>query len=368
MGVEFRKCKGYIYKTIVMNKIVVFGGVHIDILADYAEKNQERLDRVGELYYSIGGTAYNIAHTLASHKQDVTLYSVLSANSFSTVWIKREIANTDIKPVFQIDNALYAENGFVAIRQNGILEHAVTSSSLSRTQLDLDRIEQVCKNKTFAVLDSNFESHQMLSIVKLCKKAGLKIMVAATSDSKVKRVLPILKHYDIDVMVMNEIEAKTFFDTENIDTVELAQIPNNIHHLIITLGERGHYIFHEGVRDHFEAPYVADVVSTSGAGDSLAAAVAHYIANRPETINWDECNKIIYEYIGECITQKSTYLHPTKRKLPVKMLLIWGAVAILIIATVIICYLCEMYDAGLILSIIGTILAFGQIFRGEMGD
>lgn len=351
-----------------MSKIAVFGGVHIDILADYAEKNQDRLDRVGELYYSIGGTAYNIAHTLSSHKQYVKLFSVLSANSFSTIWIKREVANTDIVPVFQIDNTIYAENGFVAIRQNGVLEHAVTSSSLSRVQLDMDKIVSVCKNKNLAVIDSNFESHQMLSIVQKCHENGLRIIVAATSDSKVKRVLPVLKHYDIDVMVMNQIEAKAFFEIDDVDSINVEHIPHNINNLIITMGERGHYIFHDGKREHFEAPYVADVISTSGAGDALTAAIAQYISTYPDKFDWHECSKIIYEYVGECITQKTTYLHPTKRKLPVKSLVIWGVVAVAIIVTIIICNICKMYDIGLILSIIGTILAFGQIFRGEFND
>ena len=350
-----------------MSKIVVFGGVHIDILADYEEKNQARLDRVGELYYSIGGTAYNIAQTLASHKQDVTLYSVLSANSFSTVWIKREVANTDIKAEFQMDNSVYAENGFVALRQNGILEHAVTSSSLSRVQLDTKQIISICKNKTLAVIDSNFESHQMMSIVKHCKNAGLKIIVAATSDSKVKRILPVLEHYSIDVMVMNSIEAKVFFNKSCVEEITPEDIPQNIKSLIITLASEGHYVFEDGRRIHFKAPYVADVLSTSGAGDALTASVAHQLSQNRSS-DWSECNKVICEYVGECLTQKTTYLHPTKKKLPIKKLIIWGCVATAIVMTILTCHLCRMHDVGMILSIIGTILAFGQIFRGEMID
>lgn len=351
-----------------MNKIAVFGGVHIDILADYDEKNKDRLDRVGELYYSIGGTAYNIAHNLASHKQNVTLYSILSANSFSTMWIKREVANTNITPVFQIDDTIYAENGFVAIRKNGILEQAVTSSSLSRTQLNTDKVISVCKNKKLAVIDSNFESHQMLSIVQKCREHGLKILIAATSDSKVKRVIPVLKHYPIDVMIMNQLEAQTFFDIEDVDSIEAAQVPHNIGNLIITIGKRGHYIYHNDIREHFEAPYVADIISTTGAGDALTAAIAQYISSSHDEIDWLQCNKIICEYVGECITQKSAYLHPTKRKLPIKSLIIWSLVVIAMVATVVVCNICEMYDIGLILSIIGTILAFGQIFRGELKE
>ncbi|MBO5836146.1 MAG: hypothetical protein J6V49_03570 [Bacteroidales bacterium] len=351
-----------------MGKIVVFGGVHIDILADYEEKNQKRLDRVGELYYSIGGTAYNIAQTLASHKQDVTLYSVLSSNSFSTVWIKREISNTNIKAEFQMDSAICAENGFVALRKNGVLEHAVTSSSLSRVQLDTKQIISICKNKSLAVIDSNFESHQIMSIVKHCKNAGLRIIVAATSDSKVKRILPVLDHYQIDVMVMNAVEAKVFFDKSSIEDITAEDIPQNVKSLIITNSSDGHYVFESGKRIHFMAPYVADVLSTSGAGDALTASVAQHLSQKQSTIDWDECNKTICEYVGECLTQKTTYIHPTKKKLPVKKIVIWGCVATAIVMTIFICYLCGMHDVGMILSIVGTILAFGQIFRGEMSD
>lgn len=349
------------------NTIIIFGGVHIDILADYDIKDKSRTDRVGELHYSIGGTAFNIAHYLSTNNKSVFLFSVLNKNSYSTLWIFREIRQTKIKPLFQIDHSTYSENGFVAIRQNGNLEAAVTASYLSKAELKPHLLNRFCKGKSLAVIDCNFESHQLLTIVKYCKKNKLKIIIAATSDSKVKRILPLLDSYPIDVVTMNELEACTLFNVKKYNDVTPEMISANIRNLIITLGAKGYVIFSNGIKSCYPAPYVSEVISTSGAGDALAAAVASCIAET-DTISWTQCNQVINEFVGEALTHKGTYLKPTRKKISYKIFVIWGATFSFCALASIYCFMLNKFDLALYLTILSLIIAFAQIIRTEMRE
>jgi len=350
------------------NNIIVFGGVHIDILADYSKKDKIRVDRVGELHYSIGGTAYNIAYHLAEKKNKIYLYSVLNRNSYSTLWIIRETKNTLIKTLFQIDHSTFTENGFVAIRQDGNLERAVTSSYLSKAELEPKLLEKYCKNKDIAVIDCNFESHQIATIMKYCKKHDLLVVIAATSDSKVKRISPILKNYVVDVVTMNELEACSFFCIKKIEDLTVAMIPFNLSNLVITLGAKGHVIYSDGKITYFEAPHISEIVSTSGSGDALSAAIVSSISENNGVINWDDCNKKICEFVGEAITQHGTYLKPTRKGVPYKLVVTWGIIFFICIILALYCFFADHSRLGLYLTIIGLIIAFGQIVRSEMKD
>ena len=145
-------------------KVAVFGGVHIDIWADYDPQYKDKLDQIGNLLYSIGGTGYNIAYVLSKHDVRTTFYSVLNANSYNTIWIKRELASTKIRTKFQINKDTFSENGFVAIRNNGQLERAVTSSYLSKAEISEKKINKVAKENSLAIIDCNFETHQIFTI------------------------------------------------------------------------------------------------------------------------------------------------------------------------------------------------------------
>ncbi|MBP5189687.1 MAG: hypothetical protein J6031_02085 [Bacteroidales bacterium] len=348
------------------SNIVVFGGVHIDIWADYDASCKNNLDQIGNLLYSIGGTGYNIAYLLSKHGVKTTFFSILNANSYNTIWIKRELASTKIKTIFQIEKNTFVENGFVAIRNNGILERAITSSYLSKAELDVKKIEKALGTCNLAVIDCNFETHQIFTIVQACLRKNLKICFAATSDSKVRRIIPILDNVHINAVVMNEIEAMKFFQTDNVDSVTPDQISKNLDYCIVTLAERGHYIFHNGERQHYPAPNVAEVVSSSGCGDALFSAVAKTISE--ENFSVVKCNARIYKYVGESLTQNTTYLKPTKRKVPRKIVFFWGVVVSACIMAIALSFILKQFELGMIFTIIGTIFAFAQSIRSEIRD
>lgn len=349
------------------NEVIVFGGVHIDILADYDKKDKSRIDRVGELHYSIGGTAFNIAHHISEKKYKVGLFSILNKNSYSTLWIFRELRHSKIIPYFQVDSSTYTENGFIAIRQNGVLESAVTSSYLSKAELKTKLLEKYSKSKKIAVIDCNFESHQIAKIVSHCKKNNLKVIIAATSDSKVKRIKPVLNNYTIDIITMNEMEACVFFNIKSMKELTTEMVPKNILNLVITLGAKGHLVLCENQIQIYEAPHIAEIISPTGAGDALTAAITVSVLENNEII-WDDCNKKICEYVGEAMTQHGSYLKPTRKKIPFKIMALWGGTLLAAIAATIYCLIFDPTNIALYLTIIGLIVAFGQVVRTEIRE
>lgn len=345
-------------------KIVVFGGVHIDIWADYDSHYKEKMDQIGNLLYSIGGTGYNISYILSKHGVRTTFFSVLNANSYNTIWIKRELASTNINTKFQINKATYSENGFVAIRNNGQLERAVTSSYLSKAEINERKIDKVARGNSLAVIDCNFETHQIFTIVQACKRNGLKVVFAATSDSKVNRIRPILEVLPIEAVTMNENEAKSFFNTDDVDSITPQDIPSNLKYCFVTLAERGHYLFCDGKRKYYPAPSVAEVVSSSGCGDALLAAVAKTLAEG--AFNLEVCNARIYKYVGESLMHMTTYIKPTRRKMPKSVKVLWVIIIVISVAAVFISLVLKKLEVGFMLSIIGVAFAIAQAIRGEM--
>lgn len=345
-------------------RIVVYGGVHLDIWADYDVKYRERIDQIGELRYSIGGTGYNVAYVLAKHKVNTTFYSVLNNNSYNTAWIKRELGATRIKARLQINRDTYVENGFVAIRSHGELERAITSSYLSKAALDLKKVSAAAKGCSLAVIDCNFEAQQIRKIVDVCRFQDLKIIIAATSDSKVCRVKDIVMSTPIEALVMNEAESKAFFKVGSADDITLDMIPEKLNYCIVTLAERGHYVFHDGERKYYKAPAVEEVRSTSGAGDALLAAVAQTIASGG--YHEEECNRLIYEYVGNSLTEITTYLKPTKRKVSKAAIAVWVIAVIICIVACVLSFQYNRKDIGSLLTIVGIVLTIATSVRTEM--
>ena len=345
-------------------QIAVIGGIHIDVLADYKISEQGKIDKIGELNYSIGGTAYNIAHFLHNDNVPVDFFSVLNQNSFSTSWIKREIRHTRINYFFQYESKEYFENGFIAIRKEGELENAVTSSFLSKVQLDISLIKKIIKGKKIVALDCNFASRQLIDIFEICKRENVLTVISSTSDSKVNRIKVIAKSYNIDFVIMNEKEARVFFQ-KDIKFIKASEIPPSIKNLIITCGEKGYFVYSQNEKARYPAPHITEIESTSAAGDALVAAIVRTLKSNT-AFSWNICSKYINKYVSEALSQRCTYIKPTRKKKSYKALFIWLFVFLIILLTLATFVSSENSDITILFAIISIILAIGQIIRSEL--
>jgi pseudouridine kinase len=261
--------------------VLVVGAAHIDVMADYRSRDALRLDKVGKVRYSIGGTGYNIAVNLGQDAVPVALVCVLKKNSFSSVWIRERLEGANVDTKFVELSAQIPESGFVGIRRDGDLEGAVTASAIESHTFRTDALRSAIKASALVVVDCNLDAVQLGTVVALAQESARPVVVAAVSDSKVLR-LRGLAGSPLDLIAMNERELGALgFDVGCADRPDVARgWCDSLHarSILITRAVRGHLVVNAdgGVRS-FPAPPTTDIVSTSGAGDALLAGLlAHW--------------------------------------------------------------------------------------------
>ena len=141
-------------------------------------------------------------------------------------------------------------------------------------------------------------------------------------------------------------------------------VPQNIQNLVVTLGAKGHKVFFEKNVQHFNAPHVEEIISPSGAGDALTAAIAASILNNNKIIENNTYEQIC-EYVGVVLSQHCTYLRSSKKKIPYGLFSIWVFMFTASIICTIYCYF-QNSELTIYLSFISVILAIGQIIRTEI--
>jgi sugar/nucleoside kinase (ribokinase family) len=125
----------------------VVGAAHIGVIADYAATQAEKLDRIGHVRYSVGGTGYNIAIDLAQGYVQTTFPSVVKKGSFSSVWIKTRLREAGVALDYLQTSDRIDESGLVAVRKHHELEATVTSTAISSLPIDRVLAEQALRGR-----------------------------------------------------------------------------------------------------------------------------------------------------------------------------------------------------------------------------
>lgn len=265
--------------------ILVIGAAHFDIVGDYKKASSGVIDKPGEIFYSIGGTAYNVAVNLAQAGQAVKLVSVLKQDSLVKPIIlgRLKSQNIDTSLVQSVDQV--DESGFMAQRQDGQLITAVSSSTAEKLTIGIDGLSEAIEDSSAVVACCNCSAAFLERLSKACLANGKRLFVAGVSESKARRLLELDRglgeSYPVYCASMNMYEASELgFDKDNITQAEAKRICEEIgcKVLVATDEERGYWIlFHSGEFEHHPAPHVPHVVSSTGAGDAVLAAMVDHL-------------------------------------------------------------------------------------------
>lgn len=258
--------------------VLVVGAAHIDVMADYESATAPRVDKAGLVRYSIGGTAYNIAVDLGQFGVPTALMTVLKQPSFSSVWIRERLESANVRTEFVDLSEHLAESGFVALRRDGVMETAVTHSAVEHHTFRPARVDKAVASARIVVLECNLAAEQITFLANVAQRAGRPVVLAAVSDTKVRRIPRTLADAPFDLVSMNALEASAL----GVDIETLVPGPDaaafcatlRARQVIVTCGEHGHRLVESGgAVQAFAAPDVDRVVSPSGAGDALLAGV-----------------------------------------------------------------------------------------------
>lgn len=134
------------------------------------------------------------------------------------------------------------------------------------------------------------QNHQLIqTAVKLAKEAGLIVSIDLASYNVVEANLDFLKKLVrdyVDIVFANEEEAKAFTGKEPNEA--LIQISDHCNIAVVKIGKEGSYV-KSGDSQHFIAPFEANCIDTTGAGDLYAAGFLYGMACG---LSLDKCGKI----------------------------------------------------------------------------
>ncbi len=123
-----------------------------------------------------------------------------------------------------------------------------------------------------------------------------KLVIADTMNfwikNKKKQLLEVMKN--VDVMLMNDAEARMLFDTPSLVKAAKQALSMGPKYVIIKKGEHGSVMFSKN--SHFAAPGypLENVIDPTGAGDSFAGTLLGYISSTKDISNTNIRKAMVY--------------------------------------------------------------------------
>lgn len=292
-----------------MPYILIIGSAHIDIIADFSQEQANFKDKIGKLQYSVGGTAYNIAVNLSNNYYKVALFTYLRKDSLVSPMVLQRIKDSKIDDRFLHFDEGLPESGFIAHRLGGRVVSAVSSMSIDSVRLDEGELAHAIEGACFVVADCNLSAVQLSLVTKHAAEKNKRIFVSGVSEGKVKRLsdvkVPRNNPHPFEVLAMNTGEARAILgnlvDQNGRETVREICKKSKSRYVVVTQGKDGFSVYFDaGDKRSFPAPAVSNLVSATGAGDALMAAVcAHAYEN--ESFDWDACKANIDAYVTDVL-------------------------------------------------------------------
>lgn len=291
--------------------ILAIGSAHMDVIGDFTSAEQQFVDKVGEISHSIGGTAFNIAVDIANAGgTTVALYTHLRAKSMVTDLIMARLHEEGVSTKYVIkDPTIRKDGGFVAHRQDGDVVSAVSSMLIDEVSFTERTLASAINRSSVVVAECNLSRDQLKMIANLCTMYRKILVVGGVSETKCRRIKN-LQHTTppIAYFLINRREAMSLVGRNHLGAgkdvaLEICQ-KANASHVIVTEGDKGWKVFSSlGTIQHFAAPQIPVVRSTTGAGDALIAGLAHYLATNA-IVDWAQLQGQIHRFVAH-VMQKT---------------------------------------------------------------
>jgi pseudouridine kinase len=294
--------------------VLVVGSAHMDVFGDFPSNLRTQIDREGEVFCAIGGSGFNIAVDLANEgRVSVGLFTHIRAESPVSDIILARLLEEKVSTQYVIrDIQIQRDSGFVAHRADGELVSAVSSMPVEDADFNTMLLESAIQKASVVVADCNLSASQLTLIAGLCSTHQRKLIVSGVSESKCKRVQLLSSDSNgkapIACFCINKKESRALMG-KNSDPEE-PEFANNIcrvahaEHVVVTEGKDGWLIYSvDGTIQRFEAPRVGSVVSSSGAGDAVVAAIANCIALQGH-LEWPLIKTTVHRFVDRVLRKR----------------------------------------------------------------
>lgn len=260
--------------------VVVIGAANIDIGGTPYNELLREDSNPGKINISYGGVGRNIADNLSKLGLDVILIAAVGKDALGRDlldYCKKCGINTDY--VITDDNSSSSMYMYIN-NKHGDMAIALSDVDIAEkvTPEYIDSVTDLINNAEVVIMDCNLSHETCTHIAKICK---VPLFVDPVSQSHASKIKDHLR--GIDVIKPNRLEAQ-FLTGINIETEEDYKkaadkfFENGIRKVFISMGSKG--MFAASDNQYFMIDkYPTEVKSTTGAGDSAAAAIVWSLIN-----------------------------------------------------------------------------------------
>lgn len=274
-----------------MTRVLVVGDLIDDVLVVPDGPIRPDTDTRAEIYNRPGGSAANFACWLARAAKTtgikVAIDLVARVGAQDIARHEANLREAGVNPKLQADP--HAETGAIVVLVQNQQRSFLTSRGANRN-LDASAIdENLMRGASYLYLSgySLFDSlstDAVKSLIARAKRLGLKIVCDPGSagfieDFGVLRFLDTLAGVDI---LLPSLEEARVLSGENQPSLAAEWLSQRFELAVVTTGSEGAHFCQAGSAPQAVAPFAADVVDATGAGDAFAAGfIAGLIAGQP---------------------------------------------------------------------------------------
>lgn len=250
---------------------VVIGGVNMDICGSPNASLLMRDSNPGSVTVKPGGVGRNIAHDLRLMGMEVSLIAPIGGDIFGTAIFEgckalgMDMSMAIMQPEMRSSTYLYVNDGggdmFIAINEMDIMK-TVTPERIMPLMARINEADAV-------VIDANLPPETVVYIAEHCTAP---LYADAVSAPKAARLIPALGK--LAALKPNALEAKAITGLDDPMEAAEALLKAGVRRVFVSMGGNGMTACEGDIR--LEVPGVhVEVVSTTGAGDSVAAAIVY---------------------------------------------------------------------------------------------
>lgn len=243
----------------------------------------DHLPNVGEtiltdkLHKEYGGKGFNQAVVLSKMGVDVSFLTKVGTDD-SAEACEKVLFDNNVKKFGQRQEGVTAIGVIYTSCEgdNEVIVYEGVSNHLQKE--DVLEFEEEIKTSDYLLVQMETSLEVLKESIKLAKKHHTKVVLNA---APAKYLLSIEELDEIDIIVVNENEAKTLFMIpDNINISEYANFVYNKYKstIIITLGKDGSMIVDNG-KIYKIAAYKVRAVDTTGAGDTFIGLMTYALLN-----------------------------------------------------------------------------------------
>lgn len=294
-------------KSYILQKtpyVVVIGGANIDIAGKPFAPLVQKDSNPGRVSLSPGGVGRNIAQNLAMFDVEVKLITALGEDAYAA-----ELAGSCRSAGIDITESLTVPGGststYVFItNEHGDMELAISDMQIydNLTPQYLERRADLISNAALCVIDTNLTAETIRYIAETFHVPLFCDPVSTAKAGKLSGLLGKIHALKPNLLEAELLSGVKIHDEHSLEQAANALLQTGLSQVFISMGQNGVYCANH--EQHVTVPpYQSEIVNTTGAGDSMMAAVVWgWLQNFP----MEDCARAGMAAASICIESTAT--------------------------------------------------------------